>query len=167
MQLLHILCILQTHFSAACRLLSSNSYLWNGSHWILSSTHITKQEHTAGGGDQPVVQHSSAPRACAGWVMAGVGGRAAGQAVLSGVPSWDSQESVLPHGTPSHLSAKLGTVLASIFMIWYINEMGNVFPWWIIILMLMLFILLLTYNRVQVIKLYVTYAALKSVTGEK
>lgn len=33
--------------------------------------------------------------------------------------------------------------------------------------MLMLFILLLTYNRVQVIKLYLTYAALKSVTGEK
>lgn len=127
MQLLHILCILQTHFSAAHRILSSNSYLWKGSHRILSSTPITKQEHMAGGGDQPVMQQSSAPRACAGWVMAGVGGRAAGQA---GCPAGTvgNQSFPMGHTAPSHLSAKLGTALASIFMIWYINEMGNLFP---------------------------------------
>lgn len=71
------------------------------------------------------------------------------------------------HMAPSHLSAKLGMALASVFMVWYINEMGNLFPGLIITLMFMSFILLLTYNRVQVIKLYVTYAALKSVTGGK
>lgn len=73
----------------------------------------------------------------------------------------------LGHATPPPLGEKLGATLVSVFMIWYVNELGNLFPCCVIILMLMVFILLPTYNRILVIKLSWTYAALKEVTGEK
>lgn len=78
-----------------------------------------------------------------------------------------SAPSPLGQAARSHLSEKLSTTMASLFMIWHINELGNLFAHCVIILMLMVFILLPTYNRIPVIKLPRTYAALKSVTGEK
>jgi len=41
----------------------------------------------------------------------------------------------------------------SVFVIWYFNELGNLFPCCTIILMLVVLILLPTYNRILVIKL--------------
>lgn len=79
----------------------------------------------------------------------------------------ESAPSPLGHTARSCFSEKLSRMLASLFMFWYVNELGNLFPRCITILMFTVFILLPTYNRILVIKLSWTYTALKSVTGEK
>lgn len=125
--------------------------------WIPCCTHIMKHEHTAGGGDQSSRALLRGPVPAGSWQEEEEGQQDKQCWWGTGrTPSWDSQgisPSLGGHtAPPPHLSAKPGTTLASTFVIWYINEMGTLFLWWIIILMLMLFILLHTHNRVLAIK---------------
>lgn len=84
---------------------------------VLPSTHTTRQGLVLAGSQQEGRKGQ---------------GRRTGTAVqgAGAMPSWDSQDSpsLMGHTAPAHLSAKLGTMLASVFMTWYINETGNLFP---------------------------------------
>lgn len=95
--------------------------------------HTSQNKSIHGGGDQPVLQQSPTPMACAGWVMAGGGGRARASRTSSAeqgtgvTPSWDSQGiSPLPSGTRSTIppQCKAWHDVRFLFMIWYINELS-------------------------------------------
>jgi len=71
------------------------------------------------------------------------------------------------HRVTRNITLQLSTMPVSVFVIWYFNELGNLFPCCTIILMLVVLILLPTYNRILVIKLSWTDDALTTITEEK